>query len=102
MSLNYKPEVAKFAEMAAYLKEKGLYPDEGFPEDSPYSAEEIKKFDNFLEENSCSDGFWYGLTCGGYISPDTFYDEESCNRVYEALDLLSEFEGDWHSLSAEM
>lgn len=102
MSLNYKPEVAKFAEMAAYLEEHDLYPYDELPEDNPYSAEEIDKFYEFLNNNSCSDGFWYGLTCGGYISPETFYDKESCKRIYEALELLDEFEGDWSSLSAEM
>jgi hypothetical protein len=56
MSLNYKPY-------------------EGFPEDSPYSAKEISDFDDFLS-STCSDGFWYGLTMGGHISPGSFYDEE--------------------------
>jgi len=39
------------------------------------------------------DGFWYGLTQGGYIKPEELLGELDAEKVREATKVLRQFEG---------
>ena len=60
------------------------------------NKEEAKRFN--LENLD----FWYDLTDGGYLDPDTILDELSAKRVKKAVEVLREFEDELTAALADM
>lgn len=51
------------------------------------------KFKKDAEPQGSSDGFWYDLTSGGYISPSAVLeDEEQLKKLNDAIAVVSSFE----------
>ena len=68
------------------------------------SANEIDQggLRSFIEDISTSDGFWYGLTGGGYINVENVIaDVEQAKKIKEAINLLSKLEPLWNDITLE-
>ncbi len=50
------------------------------------------KLKNENLEPEATDDFYYDLFIGGYIKPEKFLDEESAQKVREAIKVISEYE----------
>ena len=51
------------------------------------------KFKENAEPQGSSDGFWYDLTSGGYISPEEILsDKEQLEKLTDAIDVVLSFE----------
>jgi hypothetical protein len=51
------------------------------------------KFKNDAEPQGGGDGFWYDITCGGYIDPSKILDNENqLKELMNAIELVSSFE----------
>ncbi|MFX0208807.1 MAG: hypothetical protein ACFFDT_22685 [Candidatus Hodarchaeota archaeon] len=66
------------------------------------AGEDINEIQDELGfEWGCSDGFWFGITDGGYIDPKEILVGEDLERVQEALETLIEFEKLMKKISPE-
>lgn len=57
---------------------------------------------DFIDSIDCSDGFWYGLTKGGYIKPESIIEGKDLERLLKAIKLVEKFEAIWDQISSEM
>jgi hypothetical protein len=57
---------------------------------------------DWISEQSCGDGFWYGLTEGGYIDPSQIIgDKAQLEKLEKAIELVKSFESIWRDCSFE-
>ena len=50
------------------------------------------KFKEDAQPQGSSDGFWYDITCGGYVRPEEVLEDSSqVDAITAALDLLESF-----------
>lgn len=51
------------------------------------------KFKKNAKKQGSSDGFWYGLTDGGYINPEeVLADQSQLKQLQDAVSLVKDFE----------
>lgn len=55
------------------------------------------KFKNNVEPLGTSD-FYYDLTDGGYIKPETFLEDEDAKKVLEAIEVIRQFKSEAEEL----
>jgi len=72
--------------------------------DSGISPNELEgRLSDYAESITCSDGFWYAFTAGGYVEvEDILADSKEIEKVKEAFELLTELESVWKSISFGM
>lgn len=67
-----------------------------------FDGEENSELTEFVDSIDCSDGFWYGLTKGGYIKPESIIEGKDLERLLKAIKLVEKFEAIWDKISSEM
>ena len=74
------------------LVQKGHHPND-------IENDNIGEMGGFVNNISCSDGFWYGLTDGGYIELTKLLEGDDLQKAQEAVKLLQKVEEVWQEIS---